>query len=371
MRPAQAGAACTITIDLAALARTGAGSPRMASPAECAAVVKADAYGIGIERAVPALAAAGCRTFFVALPDEGRRVRAAAPDAVDLRAQRLPAGAAAPYRARQASARARTMTKSLGMGGSAAAAMPSALHVDTGMNRLGFPIAEVHRPRPRSPMLAAAGPALLMSHLACADEPDHPINARQIAGVLATCGAAIRHCRRRSPIRRASCLDRTHHFDLVRAGHCALRRACGGGEPDAVVSAQARVLQVREAAAGETVGYGAGRTLTRATRIAILAAGYADGYLRAAGSSDRRSRSFRPSRRPPLPLVGRVSMDLMAVDVTDCPEPVQPRRCRRALRRRTFRSRRSPRAAGTIPYELLTNLSRRAERIYLAAESAS
>jgi alanine racemase len=350
-------AGLTLTIDLAALARNWKRLAAAVAPAECAAVVKADAYGIGAEHAVPALVAAGCRTFFVAWPEEGVRVRAVAPEAIvyvfggfsselfdlyrdaDLRPVLNSAEELAGWMAREVG-------------------RPIALHIDTGMNRLGFPPGG-RALLSRLESVGRANIALVISHLACADEPEHPKNASQLAlfrDMLSSLPNVPASLANSSGI----LLGRDYHFDLVRPGIALYGGApMPDGEIEAVVTAEARVLQLRDAAKGETVGYGATRTFEQPARLAILAAGYADGYLRAAGSAG--AAVFINGRRAPI--AGRVSMDLMAVDVTDVPN------VRVGDRAELF----GPNlpigevaaAAGTISYELLTGLSRRAERIYL------
>jgi alanine racemase len=209
-----ASAACTITIDLAALAENWRCLAATAAPAECAAVVKADAYGIRIERAVPALAAAGCKTFFVALPDEGRRVRSAVPEAtIYVLGGYFPEHGRA-YREhdlRPVLNEAAELSAWADRGGG-----PSALQVDTGMNRLGFPVDAIESVLSSS-AFAASDPRLLISHLACADEPAHPKNTRQLA--------TFRQLRDHVPALPASfanssgiLLGPSYRFDLVRPG---------------------------------------------------------------------------------------------------------------------------------------------------------
>lgn len=374
-----------LTIDLSALAANYRALAALSAPAECAAVVKADAYGIGIDQAVPALAAAGVRTFFVALPEEGARVAAA------LSQSRLPnpqspnpqspipnsqppaiyvlngflAEWAGAFRARGLA----PVLSSLAMVEAWAAhghGAPCAIQVDTGMNRLGLSPDEARELARRGDLLSAVSPQLLMSHLACADEPGRAENRAQLA--------LFQEIRRAFPTLPASLansagihLGADYRFELTRPGIALYGAAFAKDRPplSTVVTAQARVLQVREAAAGAAIGYGAALHFSEARRVAILAAGYADGYLRAAGSSDARAGAAVFLRGRRAAVLGRVSMDLMAVDVTDIPDaaagdlaelfgPNMPIDAVAA-------------AAGTIGYELLTSLSRRAARVYLPA----
>jgi alanine racemase len=356
------------TIDLGALRRNWRRLADMAAPAECAAVVKADAYGIGIDQAVPALLAAGARTFFVALPHEGARVRAVAAEAtVWILDGFLPDAAEICL-----SSNLRPVLNSLDevsdwvvwRRGRPDAAPPAAVHVDTGMNRLGLAVEDAQQ-LAGSPLLREAGIALVMSHLACADEPGDPLNDAQ-----AKRSEALRKLFPGVPFSLANSAGIHHgaryHFDLVRPG---IALYGGGCHPEAasepVVTAEASVLQVRQARAGETIGYGASRRLARDSRIAILGAGYADGYLRAAGDSDERPGAsvFIAARRAPL--LGRVSMDLIAADVSDIPAGQVSRGDWAELFGPNVPIDEVAAHAGTIAYELLTGLSPRAERRYV------
>ncbi len=361
-KPTEA-AALVLAIDLGALAKNWKRLAEISAPAECGAVVKADAYGIGIEPAVAALAAAGCRTFFVALPDEGRRVRASAPDAVIYVLNGFFSDWADIFRAAGLRPVLNTFA-SIEAWAAHCPGAPSAIQVDTGMNRLGLSVHEALELARRADLFASASPRLVMSHLACADDPDHPMNRSQLAlfhelrGELPSLPASLANSA-------GIHLGPDYCFDLVRPGIALYGAEFARGRPplSTVVTARARVLQVREASAGETLGYGAAKHLERETRIAVLSAGYADGYQRLAGSSDTRAGAFASVRGQPAPLLGRVSMDLIAIDVTDI----------RAVMEGDWVELFGPnlpiddvaRAADTIGYELLTGLSRRAERRYL------
>lgn len=359
------GAGLRLTIDLAALAANWRTLAGLVAPAECAAVVKADAYGIGIEQAIPALWNAGCRTFFVALPEEGRRVRAAAPQGnVYVLSAYLPGAA---HLCRQHGLR--PVLNSLAdvefwaaQGGGA----PSALHVDTGMNRLGLSLHDSIELARRPKLLAAAAPALLMSHLACTEESANPLNRAQLA-LLSEIAAELPKMTLSLANSAGIFLERAFACDLARPG-IALYGGMRQGAASALqvaVTLHARVIQVRDAAAGETVGYGAAERLKQDSRLATLSAGYADGYLRQAGSSYKREGAKAWIRGHAVPVVGRVSMDLTVIDVTGIPGVVAgdwaelfgPNLSVEAVAA----------ASGTISYELLAGLSRRAERIYVGA----
>jgi len=364
---ATALASARLTIDVSVLvANWQTLVAKVGDAARVSAVVKADGYGIGDAKAAAALAWAGCRTFFVGLPEEGIRIRAAAPVAdIYILAGLIPGSATAlaehrlrPVLGSPSEVAAWLAARRNGLSASAA------IHVDTGMNRLGLSLAEARALAADSDAMALLAPTLLVSHLACADTPAHPLNARQLA--------AFRQARSLFPGVPASLansagvfLGRDYHFDLVRPGIALYGAAFAEGRPAlaTVVTAEARVLRIRDGIKGETVGYGATQTLASATRLAILGAGYADGYHRAASSGDGRPGARVWLRGRYAPLVGRVSMDLMAVDVTDIPD----------AREGDWAELFGPHVpvdevaahAGTIGYELLTQLGRRYARRYV------
>lgn len=365
--PALAGG--RVTIDLGALASNWRMLANHAEGAATAAVVKADAYGIGLEPAAQALAEAGCQTFFVALPDEGRRLRAVVRDAIIYVLDGfMPGGSGALTDARLRPVLGSwaeieewaAFRKEGGSGG-------AAIHVDTGMNRLGLTPGEARKLAQQSGLLAMLAPDLIMSHLAVADTPDHALNRKQLAAFR-----AVRVLLPDIPASLANSagilLGPEYHFDLVRPGIALYGGVSVAGMPATtrpVATLEARVLQVRNAKPGETVGYGATETVTRPSRIAIVAAGYADGYHRLAGSSDGRSgaRAFLRGRHARL--IGRVSMDLIAIDVTDIAG------AERGDWVELFGTNvpvdEVAENAGTIGYELLTGIGHRYARTYVGA----
>lgn len=344
-------ARATLTIDLDAIAANWRALAGMGS-AEAGAVVKADAYGLGMARVAGALARAGARRFFVALAEEGAELRRALGpgpeifvfsghmdgDTETIRDARLIPLLNAPEQARRHRA--------------ALPAHAFGVQLDAGMNRLGMEEADWQALRPA---LLAAEPRLLMSHLACADAPGHPMNAAQLAAFRRmTDGAGVT---RSLSATGGILLGPDYHFDLTRPGI-----GLYGGQPFAaarpVVTLSLPVIQIRDVAQGETVGYGNGWTAARPSRIATLGSGYADGLIRAMTG---RARVFAGDL--PCPLVGRVSMDMVAADVTDldfAPESLDilgPAQGVDALAE----------AAGTIGYEILTALGPRYARAYTGA----
>jgi len=372
-----------LTIDLAAIVKNWKAIANRVVPADCAAVVKADAYGCGIDKVAMALARAGCTTFFVAHLTEARRVRAAvaavAPDAAIYVLNGLPPGTAPIF----AEINARPVIGSLAefvewdafrtatsWGGGAA------LHFDTGMNRLGFALEEAPHFTARAKM-PNHGISLVMSHLACADTPSHPLNAKQIEAFR-----DLRFMFRGTPTSLANSsgifLGPATHCDLVRPG-----AALFGVNPtpatvnlmEPVITLKARIVQVRDVARGEAVGYGAAWTAPRTSRIAIVSVGYGDGYPRAAdgarpgskGSSAlaeriAKSAAFALIAGQRCPMAGRVSMDLMAFDVTRLSDEEVRRGAYAVLIGDDITVDDLALWSGTIGYEVLTSLGRRYRR---------
>ena len=366
--PLAAQAGGILTIDLAAIVANWRTLGRRAMPAECAAVIKADGYGCGIEQVAAALARAGCKTFFVADLAEARRVRAVAPEPTIYVLNGLLAYTAAAY----AELRARPVIGSMvelaewdafcathqWRGG-------AALHVDTGMNRLGVSATDAAALAPRI-RAENHGITLLMSHLVGAEEPEHPLNARQIEAFR-----EVRVLYRGIPASLANSsgifLGDKAHCDMVRPGVAlyGVNPTPGQGNPmQPVIELQAHVVQVRSVPRGETVGYNATWTAKRASRIAVAAVGYADGYLRAASASDVKpgGDAWVAGRR--CPIAGRVSMDLLAVDVTDLPDSAARRGDLVTLIGGELTVDAVAASGGTIGYEVLTSLGRRYHRVY-------
>jgi alanine racemase len=366
--PPAAQAGGILTVDLAAIEANWRALGRRVMPAECAAVIKADGYGCGIERVAAALAKAGCKTFFVADLAEAGRARAVAPEQTIYVLNALFPNTAAAY----ADLRARPVIGSMvelaewdafcnanqWRGG-------AALHVDTGMNRLGISAndaaALAHRIRSEN-----HGITLLMSHLVSAQQPEHPLNARQIEAFR-----EVRTLYRGIPSSLANSsgifLGATAHCDVVRPGVALYGVNPTPGQSNAmqpVIELQAHIVQVRTVPRGETVGYDAAWTAKRATRIAVVAVGYADGYLRAASASDEAPGADAIVAGQCCTLAGRVSMDLLAIDVTDLPDSAARRGDLVTLIGGEMTVDALAGAGGTIGYEVLTGLGRRYHRVY-------
>ena len=370
--PVPPEARAVLTIDLGALRANWGALNRVCGQAECAGVVKADAYGLGIDQIAEALRREGCRTFFVATLSEARRVREVQPGAVIYVLDGLLAGAETHYTGFDL----RPCLSSLAEVRDWAAwcqaigrRLAAAVHLDTGINRLGLGPADVTLLAAERDLFAAFDLSLVMSHLACADEPDSPRNPAQ--------RRLFDQLRAQLPPARASLansggvfLGPDYHYDLVRPGIALYGgRAHEGRENPMryVVRFQARILQVRDVAAGEAVGYGATFKVERPSRVAVLACGYADGFLRALSVSTGTAGPVGHIGPHPVPIIGRVSMDLITVDVTDVPANLAVRgNWVEILGPRTTIDDLTDRA-GTIGYELLTRLGQRVHRVYQAA----
>jgi alanine racemase len=366
--PAEARA--VLTIDLAALRANWRKLNEASGTAECAGVIKADAYGLGLEKIARALRDEGCRTFFVATLAEARRVRLVEPSAKIYVLDGLLPGAAAHY----AGFDLRPCLSSLAEVREWAAfcdatgrRLPAAIHVDTGINRLGLPTDEVEALAAERAIFEHFELALVMSHLACADEQSHSLNAAQRAK-FETLRAMLPHAPASLANSGGVFLGPDYHYDLVRPGIAIYGGRAFEGLPNPmqwVVRLQARILQVRELASGEPIGYGATFRTGRPSRVATLACGYADGFLRALSATSAKRGPVGFIGDYPVPVVGRVSMDLITVDVTDVPVEL----ARRGAWVEVMGARTTiddlTDLAGTIGYELLTRLGRRVHRVYL------
>lgn len=365
-----AGETAILTIDLDALAANYRRLRELSAPAECAAVVKADAYGLGMAEAAPALWRQGCSTFFVATPEEARALRKLLPQAIIYVLAGLMPGTADMFRKhnlRPVLNSAEEIEEWASYSASAGEALPCAVHIDSGMNRLGLSAAEVVSIAATRDLWSAFTLSLVMSHLACADEPEHPKSETQ--------RKLFDELRARLPRAFASLansagilLGRAYTYDLVRPGI-----ALYGGKPQTrgthefspVVHLKGRILQVRNVSAGQTVGYGATRTLTRPSRVAIVSVGYADGFFRSLSTSDGQTGFVVYAGPHAAPILGRVSMDLITVDVTDVPEAFSARGQWVELMGPHVTAQTVAHHAGTIDYEVLTNLGARAFRRYI------
>jgi alanine racemase len=354
-----------LAIDLAALVANWRDLAARVAPAECAAVVKADGYGLGAVPVANALWQAGARSFFVADIEAGVRLRAALPDARIIVLHGVPAGTQDEIAARGLVPVLSTLAEMERWHSHAARLsrrLPAIIHIDTGMNRLGLPIPELDRVRnDLSTMLAGLDLQAWMSHLACADHPEHPLTAEQrhlFLNTLQGLPAARRSLGNSAGIFHG----RDYHFDLVRPGIALYGPNPAPWLPNPmrpVIRLLGRILQVRDVPAGVTVGYDATHLVTRPGRVAALGLGYADGYPWSLAGKGHVMIAGQP-----CPVIGRVSMDLLTVDVTEVPEQhlavggwaevIGPSRDVDQVARE----------AGSIGYEILTRLGSRYHRVY-------
>jgi len=341
-------AVASLTIDLAALAANWRALDRAsASGVHTAAVVKADGYGLGVDVVARCLAKAGAQRFFVAAAEEGQLARKAlgfGPQICVLSGHMV--GDARLIRDCDLT----PMLNALDQVTRHLETLPGhgfGIQLDTGMNRLGMELAEWEAV---APFVLEAGPDLLMSHLACADEPNHPMNAHQLANFHAmTDGTGVA---RSLSATGGILLGPAYHFDLTRPGI-----GLYGGKPfeaaQPVVALSLPVIQTRRVSAGQTVGYSATWTAAHPSLIATVQGGYADGILRSLSG-----RATLWAGDVPCPIVGRVSMDMITVDVTHLPhvpdalDLIGPHQSLDRLAD----------VAGTIGYEILTRLAARLDR---------
>ena len=346
-----------LSINLEALAANYHFLAEQSAPSECAAVVKANAYGLGSRPVVRTLEKAGCKTFFVATLDEGLTLRT-----ITAKTIYVFAGVTEENNVAFAEASLRPVLNSIPQVKLWNSRGPAALHLDTGMNRLGLSKKDFLKLSTSISNGTVIEPTLILSHLACADEPAHDLNVQQLKKFQ-----ALRPTFQSSPRSLSASsgifLGPSYHFDMVRPGY-----ALYGGNPtknqpnpmSPVINLKARIMQCREVARGETVGYGATFRSDKRRQIATIAIGYADGYSRALAETAHVS-----IKGMLAPVAGRISMDLISVDITGI-EGVKPGDWAEIIGS-TISVDDLAKCAGTIGYELLTTLGARHKRIYIGA----
>ena len=364
-------AGAILTIDLGAIRANWRWLRDHVAPAACGAVLKADAYGLGAALVGPALLAEGCRDFFVAHLEEGIALRQdlrGLPGAEEARIHVMHGLFAGTERDALAHGLIPVLNGPEQVAGWAALSraegrrLPAWLQLDTGMARFGFSAADLARLVEDGRDLGAVELARVMSHLACADEPGHPANAAQLEAF----GAMRRLLPPGLPTSLAASsgifLGRPWHGDLVRPGvalHGVAPLPRGENPLRPVLRLDARVVQTRSVPAGTAVGYGHSFTTRAPSRLATIAVGYADGFLR---SASNRGRAMW--KGVPMPILGRVSMDSIVLDASALPEDALHPGDTVELIGPDHDLEAVAEAAGTIPYEILTGLGQRYHRRY-------
>ena len=342
---------------------------KLAPGSECAATVKADAYGTGLTQSAKALYDAGCRTFFVALPVEALKLCRGMPEARIYVLDGLFPGTAetlAEKKMRPVLGSLEEIREWADFCRNAGTRHPAAIHIDTGIHRLGLSADEFDTAMKDADLICSFTPTLIMSHLACGSEPDHPKNRDQLARFRAMT-AQYPDIPKSLANSAGVFLGDDFHFDLVRPGISLYGGKAVDTQPNPmrpVARVEARIMMVRDVPAGDTIGYSALQTAKRPLKVAVVAAGYADGMIRRAGSTDAAPGAFGVIEGQKAPILGRISMDMITLDVTDIPAHL--------VKRGAFVEMLGPQVAAsdlaayaqTIDYEYLTSLGRRFQRRY-------
>jgi alanine racemase len=367
-------AGAVLSINLTALQSNYKSLAKKAGKAACGAAIKGEAYGLGMAQASKALWDAGCRDYFVARPKEGEELRGLLSEATIYILDGLLPGQSefyALHKLRPALTSIDGAQEWSAFGKRNGQALPCALHVDTGINRLGLSMQDFHGLTLDKSLMQGLDVSLLMSHLACADSPDHPLNEKQRQRF-----SVVRSALPNVPASLANSsgiyLGKGFTHDLVRPGV-----ALYGGNPispkknpmQPVVHLEGKIIQVRDVKKGETIGYSGTWKAPRDSRIAILGAGYRDGVPRTLSSKqkDGPAQVWIAGKR--CPIVGRVSMDMMAIDVTELKPTLLQKTGRAEIFGRHISIDEAASWAGTISYEVLTRLGSRYARVYSKAES--
>lgn len=342
---------------------------KLNSSTECAAAIKADAYGTGQDVVGKALFDAGCRTFFAAVPTEALALRATLPDAVIYALDGLFPGTAEhliKHDIRPVLGSFAELQEWASVCKAASRSLDAAVHVDTGIHRLGLSPDEFSAAMRDKGLLGPFNPSLIMSHLACGSTPDHEMNQRQLE-LFRQVTDPFQSIPRSLANSAGVLMGPDYHFDLVRPGIALYGGQAIETEPNPmkpVAKVEARIMIVRDVPAGDTIGYGARQTARKPLRNAVVAAGYADGLLRNASSSDAAPGGFAMIAGHKAPILGRISMDMITLDVTDVPEDLIKRGAYVEMLGPNVAAADLAAYAGTIDYEYLTSLGRRFERVY-------
>lgn len=377
MAPTREFAGATLSVDLGAIANNWRNLAARLGTSNCAGVVKADAYGLGMTAVAPVLADAGCGLFFTANIDEAIALRAVLPS-VEIGVLYGP-GSAEDAAACGAHGLIpvinhldqlivwRNHAKQTGQAGVAM------LHVDTGMARLAMPAAEIDHLTAHPDLLDGCRITHVLSHLACADQPGDLLNETQRqrfedARTLLTpvVGSEVTWSLANSS---GIFLGPPWHFGLARPGAALYGINPTPGTPNPmrpVVQLQGKILQVQHVDSPQTVGYGAAHVVKAPARVATVAVGYADGYLRSGGGL---AHACLGEIR--VPIIGRVSMDMITLDITSVPDDVARPGVQVDLIGDHYSVDSLAADAGTIGYEVLTSLGNRYQRNYINSPLAA
>ncbi len=358
----------TLAVDLDAVEANWRALARQLLTVECGAVVKANAYGLGLEPVTAKLANAGCKTFFVADVAEARRARARTREAAIYVLNGFTSEAANAFAELNVQPVINSTTEMAEWDAFVRAQNwrgGAALHIDTGMNRLGITADEAAALAPRA-QTENHGITLLMSHLACAEIADHPLTASQIR--LFRELRMLYHGIPASLVNSSGIfLGDSAHFDIARPGAAlfGINPTPGRANPmRSVVELTGRILQVRKVPQGEAVGYGAAWKARRPSRIAIAALGYGDGILRSASGVDGKAGGAAIVAGKRCPIVGVISMDLTCIDVTEIVDAPVQRGDIATFIGKDIAVDEVAASAGTIAYEILTRLGPRSHLVY-------
>ena len=355
-----------LTIDLAALAANYKTMQKNAGKAETSAVVKADGYGLGMAEIAPVLFDAGCRSFWVAQLNEGIALRAILPEAKIYVLNGVPSGTAAQFETYDLRPCLVTpaQVEEWQSHCQANKPLPACLFVDSGFNRLGLGEIEIANLMARPDIFEGWELCLIASHLACADDPTHPMNGAQLErfgnalAVLPPAPASLANSG-------GTMLGADYHFDMIRTGTMLYGCSATAKEEDAlspIASLRAPLLQMRRLSAGDSIGYGATFTASEEMTIGIASLGYGDGLSRHFGNQSPSPIRFTIGGQP-VSLLGRISMDSLAIDLTNLPQMPSVGDMVEIFGQDNPIDRLAQQG-NTISYELLTSLGSRYNRIY-------
>ncbi|MEP6342256.1 MAG: alanine racemase [Maricaulaceae bacterium] len=370
---AQYSARATLKIDLGAVQRNyHALQNKLGRSVKLASSIKADAYGLGAIRVGKTLYGAGCRNFFVATPGEGKILRQAIGDTASIFVLNGPAPRdLALYHGADLKPVINSFEQAkvwLDMISDARRHPACAIHIDTGMNRLGFGLKDLELLAGNKRMVEKLVPVLIMSHLACASDPNSKMNDAQLG--------RFRRLAAKFPVMPLSLanspgiyLGKQYHFQMVRAGLGLYAKDISNDKANNItenaLSLMAPVLQVRNVAKGESLGYNASYVAKRDMKIAIVGAGYADGIPVASSSTHTQGGGYARMQGLTVPIVGRVSMDLTILEVTNLRRELQLGDWAEFLGNDLLALAKS---AGTIPYEILVRMGSRCRRDYFSSD---